>query len=445
MFAPRLNSNFEDDSQSGRQGEAGSNAPGGPGPSGRRRRRDVYFDSLVSTQPCHRDRAESAIEALYKSIGEKRPAIIWTPSPLAGLQMVIVAAWCLATRDRGSPSGLSPRAYGWWTDRTADLMEHVSLSMVLHPPEYRGRDPDVLQQRPSVRLCRVIMGGCEEQIWSRMGEEYSNEWLVALETFLHEIDDDQSYELSAKIFEELLTSAYMLHRVIRSYCSLGVANFDPQLDLPSARFRHPVLVNYGHFDTVAVPLPGEPVDASSDVKRHRLQLAARTVQECGIWWPLMGVAIVSERPSEIHLDAAQNLHARDRMAICFRDGFGCYAQRGTRISKRIAFGEFDVDDIDNTDNMELRRSMIEMYGIANYLRDTHAKEIHRDSFGVLYRKDQDGEEPLVMVELENKTPEPDGTYRKYFLRVPPTMRTARQAVAWSFGLTASEYKPTQES
>jgi hypothetical protein len=38
------------------------------------------------------------------------------------------------------------------------------------------------------------------------------------------------------------------------------------------------------------------------------------------------------------------------------------------------------------------------------------------------------------VQVTNATPEPDGTHRAYWLRVPPGMRTARQAVAWTFDL-----------
>ena len=46
-----------------------------------------------------------------------------------------------------------------------------------------------------------------------------------------------------------------------------------------------------------------------------------------------------------------------------------------------------------------------------------------------------------MVEVRNSTPEPDGSRKTYFLRVPPTVRTAREAVAWTFGLGAVEYRP----
>jgi len=50
-----------------------------------------------------------------------------------------------------------------------------------------------------------------------------------------------------------------------------------------------------------------------------------------------------------------------------------------------------------------------------------------------------------MVEVVNSTAEPDGTFRRYWLRVPPWVRTARQGVAWTFDLSASEYSPLVET
>jgi len=55
------------------------------------------------------------------------------------------------------------------------------------------------------------------------------------------------------------------------------------------------------------------------------------------------------------------------------------------------------------------------------------------------------DEDLVIVEVTNTTPEPDGTARTYWLRVPPDMRTARQAVAWTFELDEGEYAPTVQT
>jgi hypothetical protein len=95
--------------------------------------------------------------------------------------------------------------------------------------------------------------------------------------------------------------------------------------------------------------------------------------------------------------------------------------------------------------------MIERYGQSKFLIDSGAKEISRDDWGILYRKDIDNDESLVMVKVVNSSPEPDGTFRDYFLRVHPELRilsdrlgdpqplTPLNAIASTFGLTGEEY------
>ena len=104
-----------------------------------------------------------------------------------------------------------------------------------------------------------------------------------------------------------------------------------------------------------------------------------------------------------------------------------------------------VKHIEEEENAEVRRILIERYGQARYLQDAGAAELHRDDFGVLYRKEVPNDEALVMVKVVNSTPEPDGSFKDYFLRVPPTVRTAREAVAWTFDVPMAKYAPAAES
>jgi hypothetical protein len=53
----------------------------------------------------------------------------------------------------------------------------------------------------------------------------------------------------------------------------------------------------------------------------------------------------------------------------------------------------------------------------------------------------EGRRAWCFVEVVNGTREPDGTHKHYFLRVPPTMLAAREAVAWTYGLSAEAYQP----
>ena len=114
-----------------------------------------------------------------------------------------------------------------------------------------------------------------------------------------------------------------------------------------------------------------------------------------------------------------------------------------------------VAAIEEQENAEVRRVMIERYvgsdpkdgldGYGRYIRDCKAKRRDRSKWGILWEKRLPGDETLVMVEVVNSTPEPDGTFRKYFLRVDPACRSARDAIAWTFGMLAKEYQPLMET
>jgi hypothetical protein len=83
-----------------------------------------------------------------------------------------------------------------------------------------------------------------------------------------------------------------------------------------------------------------------------------------------------------------------------------------------------IQHIDTETNAEVRRVMIERYGIERYIRDAGATIVHSDldQYGRtrrLLRRELANDEPVVMVEVTNATVEPDGSFRKYMMRVDP--------------------------
>ena len=100
-----------------------------------------------------------------------------------------------------------------------------------------------------------------------------------------------------------------------------------------------------------------------------------------------------------------------------------------------------VAEIDAAINETFRRNLIEAYtgGLAAYLKDSGAEEINADETGVLVRRQTSGE-PVMAVLV--KCP---STGRNYVLRVPPSIRTAREAVAWTFNIAADKYQPIAQS
>lgn len=111
-------------------------------------------------------------------------------------------------------------------------------------------------------------------------------------------------------------------------------------------------------------------------------------------------------------------------------------------------GQVQREQIEAERKVEARRVMIEKYGgLGRYLADVGAKEIHRDECGVLLERlvPYDRLCSVKAVRVVNSMPEPDGSRREYVLQVPRSCRTAREAVAWTFGLEAREYRPVVET
>ena len=87
-------------------------------------------------------------------------------------------------------------------------------------------------------------------------------------------------------------------------------------------------------------------------------------------------------------------------------------------------------------NATQRRAAIEIYGGPRALIEAGGgKLVQQDDFGTLwslaYSEPDVSDWRSMYVEVVNSTANPDGSFDHYFLRVPPSMQTAKQAVAWT--------------
>jgi hypothetical protein len=185
------------------------------------------------------------------------------------------------------------------------------------------------------------------------------------------------------------------------------------------------------------------------------------LQKSAGWWiARRGVALVAERPTHLLRDDQGRLHATDRPAVVWPDGWGVYAWHGTRVPADVIKQPQSItaDRVVKEANAEVRRVMLERLGHNRFIADLGALPVHADRFGTLYRVELPDDEPLVMVSLVNSTPEPDGADRaalvqgpdgswakRYWLRVPPDITTAHAAVAWTFNKRPAEYQPAAET
>lgn len=128
------------------------------------------------------------------------------------------------------------------------------------------------------------------------------------------------------------------------------------------------------------------------------------------------------------------------------DGIGL-RWRGVSVTPQIAFFPETLKSTDALAeaNAEVRRVMIERIGFDRFMQESGARVLHEDTDPggqrQLLQVDLEGDEPLVCVSVSCPS-----TRRHYLIRVPPTMRTCHQAVAWTAGFDdANEYRPLVET
>jgi len=184
------------------------------------------------------------------------------------------------------------------------------------------------------------------------------------------------------------------------------------------------------------------------LRRHTEALA-------GLWgvarsasWivPHAHVCWLMERPQLILQDANGRLHAPDGPALRYGDGSKVYAWKGILIPARLIEQRdgIDVRSIEGVHDPQIRRCMIDILTPQRFIEQGGAYRVAQDETGILWRQRWRWE-AWAAVEVVNGTPEPDGTFKHYFLQVPPTVRTPREAVAWTYGLSERHYRPSMRT
>ena len=205
------------------------------------------------------------------------------------------------------------------------------------------------------------------------------------------------------------------------------------------------------LDAVARRILAEPSAAPKRVAAllPLAEAAAAGLYAFAVGWHERTVDLVALLRPRMRFDEEGRLHHWDGLpAAEWPTGRGLYFWHGVEMTESAGRDPDAVTParVARWANAERRRVAMERIGIEPFMHALGGAVVQQDDYGRLWRTEREVDgEPLVAVEVVNSTPEPDGSYRRYFLRVPPSTRTARRGVAWSFGLTRRAYAPVTES
>lgn len=166
------------------------------------------------------------------------------------------------------------------------------------------------------------------------------------------------------------------------------------------------------------------------------------------------VAIISRPPKLIKVDDRNRLHAVDGPAVQFNDGCELHCVHGVYFPVGLFKKVFIDQDITKEElikirNAEQRSIIIKKYGYEHFMKDAKVLDVYRglskiDNKLVTYRllEFEAGELIIRVIELEDHT-----QHKKTILSVPRTLETENclGAIAWTFGMSKTEYQPMLES
>jgi hypothetical protein len=430
--------------------------------------RDEWFDVGVCTDPADRASAERAIAVLYRAASLGSPQVVWCDSPLAqalARAVVLTEEIWLATKSAAERPDLD--------DRPIDVMSrtgHRDVQQTLGA-WHHARAVRAISERvnavPHRSIRTVIMDGLQDLAADRVKPSM---W-AAVEKLVPTIRAPLGRQPFGALLQELrgpVTAQWdairqgsrastTIREVIEAPIATAVGAWDSKwacdwtpergTDLvgnalaASVRQAPSRLVAWQH-EAASLATSSYLIDVC-EVRglvpaANAIPLFARSAG-----WALAdeGVCWATERHCTLRRDGQGRLHSDRGAAVVYPDGWELYFWHGVRVPPEWIGVRDQVDPalVFSWRNLEQRRALLEIVGGWKHVlarTPTRVVDQHADpAVGTLLECKIPGEAaPSRFLRVRC------GTGREFVLPVPRECRTAREANAWTYGLSPNEYE-----
>jgi hypothetical protein len=182
------------------------------------------------------------------------------------------------------------------------------------------------------------------------------------------------------------------------------------------------------------------------------EILIKLLRSCGWFGVDSDIVAISDRPQSIQRDSDGLLHSDVGPAVRYADGWSIYAIHGVRVPNWLVENpaQLSCAHIDKETNAEVRRIMIDRFGSERYLHESGADIVHtcradHPLVGLrsarLLRKELARDEPIIMLDMLNSTPEPDGSVKRYLIRIDPHAYDGMAATDCHAALTSTYRMP----
>ncbi|BAY13857.1 DUF6745 domain-containing protein [Calothrix sp. NIES-2098] len=344
--------------------------------------REKWRKIALSTERIDREKAAEAVKATYVLIGLEEPDVVFYDSPNAALITTL--------------SQLAQEID--WSCDGGDLWGELGI-----------------YELPPANICHNL----KDELYNQIGEEVSSQLHLELTTELKNI------VVSPETYSQLWSELY---RQLESQLQLEVEDA-ARMDCIQCEL---LACEASYYDFCISVLNCK----HDEIVWKYFELV---VKECGWIFAGKNICIVCDRPLHIRFDNQHRLHAEGEPAIEYADGFSLYSYHGVTLPEKygkVHPQQWQAQWLLTEDNAELRRVLIQGIGYGRICQELQAIELDTWAEYTLLKIDAEVDEEAIYL-LKMTCP---STGFIHALRVPPDMKSAREAICWvNWGIAPEEF------
>ena len=368
------------------------------------------------------EKARKFIKWIYKLAKEKEPIIIILDSPLS----------CQIAINVLKNTNLKDKLHSQLRSQL-----HSQLDSQLHSQLYSQLRSQLRSQLHS-QLDSQLDSQLHSQLYSQLRSQLRSQLYSQLRSQLRSQLDSQLYsQLDSQLYSQLDSQLK----------ELKLTNYGIDLDGDTAWYGYYCFYDYVNH----VLFPKIKIKTFEEYLNKCENIVSIT--------SFNGICFISRPPTFINFNDRNELHCANDSAIAFKDGWKLHYLYGVYFSqeefdKYIKDKKATANEIMTIQNLEQKGALIKLYGYEyilselkdlNKLDEEEVKGIDGNmKKHILYEFSLDNEERSIKCRIMSL--DDHSTDRKYFLGVPPTVKTIKEALSWSFQLKdGSYYNPIIQS
>ncbi len=404
--------------------------------------RDKWRAIWLSTAPIDRQKADAAVKAAYKAMGREEPDTIFLSSPDAIADILAEKSPERLAGELGAPllTSLSAQV-------CSSIREQIGDELWMQLESLSSRENLLFSffalQQSLTPQQQVFL----EQIWLQWQDRFLVQYWEQQQTYWREkLLQQPGGNFIAQIGDFFWTQwgeplSNQLEETV----------WKPLIDRPIIQqWQQPwlqIIGGMGLLSAVSQNFQGLSIDLidfcinvlNCPHDRSKWLAWQSLVSESGWYFPLEKACIICDRPRDLHFDSEHRFHAEGKPAIQFSDGCRVYAYHGVRLPEQ--YGKLHPHQWQATwllqeRNAELRRVLIQGIGYGRICQELQAEELDFWREYVLLKIDNDVDiEPIYLLKMTCPS-----TGHIHATRVPPDIRSAREAIRWvNWGTDPSEF------